>query len=506
MIIGDRLRELREAKKPLGASGFLLGVTATICSAQAVQEPTIRVETREVVLPVQVVQERKDPKGLLTGLNGEVLHVYIVHSREIAGLSAKSFRIFEDGVEQRIQHFSVEKDYLWVAQDNVAQHMEYSCTPNGIWGGSDRKKIEVDESLRMHTYLLTYVPPSSPEGTCHRVALKVDHRHATIFAPNQYCNTKDPLSDPLNGADLGNALLNNANSLATGTLPLSVQVSPFAGSSGDSHRINISAQIPANLLRRNWDGSHLRTSIAILGLVYGKNNVLASRFSDIACVPSESNIEYNGPLPSTESNIPPPISEERKLWENRTIPTSYQTQLEIAPGDYRLELVITDGEKFGRATASLRLDDFVKDRLAISGIAFCKRYRQASVEPRPPSQAPQYIPLVSDGTEFTPAGDTRFHKGEPFISFFEIYGSQLEHAASTMHLEMRVVDAKTEDMKLDAGSQPLTFSTTPKNHSIPVVREIAIDALPPGSYRLEAQISDSDGHKTEWRAASFAVE
>ncbi len=489
----------------LGGSGFLVGATAMICSAQAVQEPTIRVETREVVLPVEVVEERKDPKGMLTGPNGEVLYIYIVHSDEIRGLSAKAFHIFEDGVEQRIQHFSIETTPGWLVRDNVAQHVEYSWTPKGIWGGSDKKKIEVDESRRFHKYLLTYVPPSSPKGTCHRIALKVDRRHATIFAPDQYCNTKDPLSDPLYGTDLGNRLLEYENSPQTGTLSLVVQLSPFSGSSGTYH-VNISAEIPASLLKRKWEGNHLHTSTAILGLVYDKSHALVARFSDTACLAPECNSGYEGPLPPNESNIPPPISAARKYWEDVTMPTSYQTQLDFSPGDYRLELVLTDGENFGRATAFFTVNDFSRDSLGIGGIALCKRYRRVSADARAPTQAPQYIPLVSDDTEFTPAGDTRFHKGEPFISFFEIYGTQIEQAAATMHLEVRVTDTKTGEIKSDTGSQPLKLSTSPKHHSAPIVRRVSIDALSPGSYRLEAQVSDSEGHKTEWRAASFTVD
>jgi hypothetical protein len=61
-------------------------------------------------------------------------------------------------------------------------------------------------------------------------------------------------------------------------------------------------------------------------------------------------------------------------------------------------------------------------------------------------------------------------------------------------------------VKLDSGVEPLKFSSAPKNNSIPVVRTVSIEALSPGSYRLEAQVSDSAGHKTEWSAASFTVE
>ena len=275
--------------------------------------------------------------------------------------------------------------------------------------------------------------------------------------------------------------------------------------SNASHRINISAQIPANLLKRTWAGTGLQTSIAILMLVYDKNGLLVSRFSDIACVPSKSIEGFSGPIPSSESNVPLSITENRKHWESLTIPTSYQTQVEVAPGDYRLEFVLTDGEKFGRATAPVKVDDFNTGDFAISGIALCKRYRQVAGEPRPPTQAPQFIPLVSGGTQFTPTGDTRFHKGEPFISFFEVNMPQDDNAARTMKLQVKITDIKTGDVKLNSGLEPLNLSFNVGHRSIPVVRKISIDALPAGLYNLELQVSDS-GQKTKWSAASFTVE
>jgi len=87
----------------LGSIGLLTSATASLCSAQATQFPPIRSEAREVVLPVFVVQEEMDPRGLLLGPNGEHLHVWIHHAQEVTGLSAKSLAVFEDGMEQRIQ-------------------------------------------------------------------------------------------------------------------------------------------------------------------------------------------------------------------------------------------------------------------------------------------------------------------------------------------------------------------------------------------------------------------
>jgi hypothetical protein len=125
------------------------------------------VEPREVLWPVEVVAEKRDPKGLLTGPNGESVPVYLVDSDEIRGLSAKSFHIFEDGVEQQIRHFSVERVAVSVASGNMGQREKYSCTPTGVWSGQDHQKIEVNEvekQRQLHTYLLTYVPRSPRTG------------------------------------------------------------------------------------------------------------------------------------------------------------------------------------------------------------------------------------------------------------------------------------------------------------------------------------------------------
>jgi hypothetical protein len=238
----------------------VFGVAAVKTSAQTQSLPPIKVESREVTVPVYVIQVTKDPKGKVVYPNGEMALVWLQHSREITGLSSKSLHIFEDGVEQKIQHLSVEKEMGWGVHDNIGRHLEYSCTPRGIWVGPDitQASSEVNDK-RVHAYFLTYIPPPSPRDSCHRITVKVDRKHATIFAPGQYCNTKDPLSDPLKDTELGNRMLDFAKSKQDISLPFSLQVSSFRNSF-DNHRINVSADIPADLLKRRWEGIQLRTS------------------------------------------------------------------------------------------------------------------------------------------------------------------------------------------------------------------------------------------------------
>ena len=482
------------------AAIFALGaiVAAIECdvgSAQTDSTPVIKVESHEVILPIEVIRETKTT-GVVEGSDGQSRLGWVLQSNEVSSLSTKSVHVFDDGVKTKIQHFSLERINGWEMQDNVGHRLAYSCTPRGIWVGPDIKKGKVNDS-RIHTYLVTYVPPPSPIGSCHRIFIKVDRRHTTVFGPSQYCNTKDQLSDPLKDTELGNKLLARANSDQLGGIALSVAVSSFAGLSGAA-RVNLSAEIPADLLARHWDGIHLVTSIAILGVIFNRKGVLVSRFSDTACAPAEQSIGYQGPLS-------PPAWDKEQV-EQVSIPSGYQTQVDLQPGDYQLEFLVTDGEKFGRASVSFTVSDFSSSALSISDIALCKRYHKPSPDERGPTRAPQYVPLMFDGQEFTPAGETDFKTGEQLMTYIEIYSPQLGSTPpSEFFLEMKVIDTKTGELRISTGPRPVETSSRLGN-TIPVVWTMEIDKLPPSTYRLEAQVSNSGGNKTSWRAASFTID
>ncbi len=483
---------LRAASLLLAAASF-----AAISSAQTATPPLIKVESHEVVLPIRVIHETKEESWDLIAPDGGMQHGRLLYSKDVTGLSPKSVHIFDDGVEVNIQHFSVEKADGWVVRDNMGRHLNYSCVPRGIWRGQDTPSVR---DAWYHTYLVTYVPPPSPTGSCHSISVTVDRKGSRVFAPTQYCNTNDPLSDPLKQTELENRLVAYADSKASGNLPLTLQAVQFRGPSNTA-RINLSAELPANQLTRRWDrdGTRLVTSIAILGLVFDKNRTLVTRFSDTACAPGEEG--YSGPLP--------PATDFLERDAQNVVPSGYSTQLDIATGDCYLEILLTDGENFGRADISLSVDDFSSRALSISGVALCKRYHKPSPDERGPTRAPQYVPLMFDGQEFTPAGNTQFKKGEQLMTYVEIYGSELRAPATPkLFMEMKVFDEKTNELKIGTGVRPVDSMVRPDSQppAIPLVWEMEVAKLPTGSYRLEAQASDSAGNKTPWRATTFSVE
>jgi hypothetical protein len=71
---------------------------------------------------------------------------------------------------------------------------------------------------------------------------------------------------------------------------------------------------------------------------------------------------------------------------------------------------------------------------------------------------------------------------------------------------LKVVDAKTSEPKSDFPSLDVASYIEAGSTAIHIAREIPIDKLPPGSYRLEVQAADSAGKSTVWRTANFSVE
>lgn len=470
--------------------GTVLSVDSSVSLAQTQNPFAFRVEAPEVIVPVVVI-DRTHYRRLAETAWEEL-------DEEITDLSPRDFRIFEDGVKQQVQNVDVEQPRYWDVRDNVSHHIEHSSTPRGIWAGPDFLLQGAGSVLSptLQMYLVSYVPPPSPDGSCHRIQVKVARPHATVYARAEYCNTKHPPSDPLYGTRLGKQMESYAESAQSGEFPISAQVSSLLGKSG-ANRVDIALEFPWEALKRKWRGVTLDATIAVLGMVFDSTGVLAARFSDIATT-SPWNF-YRGPLP--------PDPHFLKDWEFAGIPNRYEIQIDLPAGDYQLKVVVTDGAKFAQVEIPLNVEASHRNSLAVSGIVLCKRVHEVPVGGQAAARAPQYVPLIGNGLEFTPAGDTRFKRSERMLSYFEI--QEPESGATgktTVQFQMRVTDANTGEIKSVTSLRPAESAMRPENHVIPVAAEIAIDNLTSGNYRLEVQALDSASKDVVSRATPFTIE
>jgi hypothetical protein len=347
----------------------------------------------------------------------------------IAGLTAADFHIFEDGVEQSVRSVMRERWRITV-RDNLAKYDEFSQSPRAIWSTADlaRDFFPFDASF---FYVLAYVPSGSQASNCHHLEVKVDHPEAWVLARPQYCQGQSQ-SDPLNQTSLGQRMERDLISGVQAKIDLSLQAGSFY-SGGEKDRLDIALefpwksihtepveqQFPWKPLRGQNVGNWSRHTVAVLAIAYADDGSFAVRFSDLAIPSPHWPMAYRAWRLNT-------ASDDGRVAQ---IPTRYEAQFDLPPGGYDLQIVVSDGTDFGQAEMPLGIEKYDKKKLALSSVMLCKRYRDAhvaAVERAAANLAPQYVPLVSKGVEFTPTAETRFRKGEPLIAYFEIHEPLLE--------------------------------------------------------------------------------
>lgn len=472
-------------------------------------------------------------------------------STEVHGLTIKDFRLFQDGAEQQIVR--MDPGAWWtLVRDNFGWHMQSSDTPRGIWDLTELSTIKRVPVLNREFQRLAYVPNSPKEG-CHRIRVEVDRPNLLVFARNEYCTGQTP-SDPLKETDLGKELEHKLDSQKRGKIPLALQAASFY-LSGPNSRVDVSVQFPWKDLYRKWDTSNwtLYARIALMGIVRRTDGTIAARFSDLLYPPywptfdqggtkfiawEKGTSKLSGGIPHqlsgssknlgasdssygndtlaltfpTAGEIKPDVTSIQTALETSDpfwIPTRYKTQLDLSPGEYKLEIVLSDGWNVGLAEVPLTIGPYDRKELALSSVALCERLRDAAVAAREAAAAnfaPQYVPLGSKGIEFGLAGDTSFGKDSALFAYFEVYEPLTpQDPATSVTLEMRILDSGTGAVK--ARFAPL--DATPYKDSNGVLRiaqKIPLRELSKGAYRLEVRAQDSAGGTTAWRPADFKVE
>ena len=475
---------------------YMLGTVA--CCVLALGQGadlTIRVESRQVLVPTLVVDEdrlRTTPKtGNLSAVND---------------LSASDFRLFEDGIEQKIERVAIEHLRYAEIRDNRGSHNEYSDTPKGKWSYSDiwpptgfvppspDPPGSVVSRSPGYFYLLAFTPRQSPDGSCHRVKVKVARRNSLVYARKEYCKIPHSASDPLKGTPLGRELTEQMNWREPGKLSLFSQIGYVYNSAG-LPRVYLAFEFPWQSIKRRWSDGKLDATVGIMGVVQNKDGIEIAQFSDLACCGADEPhlVQTGDPYRDhSESDI-------------FYVPNRYETQIDLPAGQYVLRVVLGDGARFGRIEVPLNIGAYDKKELATSTVMLCKRFHPYRTNEYKVNQ--DYLPLVSKDIEFTPTGDTRFHKGEPLIAYFEVYEPPLgKLRVPDIHVQIKVVDAKSGETRMNSQTVDVSSYVEADSSAIRVARQIPVENLPVGTYRLEVEAHGSTEKLTVRHTADFTVE
>lgn len=494
-------------------AGTILGVSPSPATAQVEDPFAIRVESNLVLVNAEVYDKRHMHE--LTPADRECL---AENARKISALppsepflgqncfraggikdlSPGDFHLFEDGIEQKIERIKAERGGSIMVRDNLGMHREWSNTPGGKWSTIDFRLLVPIYNNGAH-FQIAYIPSNPEKGKCRHLKITVGRPYAVVFAKDQYCYTEHPASDPLDGTMFGAQMERDLDSEKRGKLPVLLGTGIFY-TDNKRARVDIVLEFPWDHLKHEWKGLDLHAMIGVFGAVYRKDHTLATRFSDLACCASGS----RSFILTSGGDFADPYYTDPVV-----LPSRYETQIDLPPGEYTLQVVVSDGKKFGRVVTPLVVENYDAEQLSISSLFLSKRFRDsgaAAQEAAAVNLAPRYVPLVSRGVQVTPAADANFKNDEPLIAYYEIYEALLDQEPqTTVDVHMRIVDARTGALKvafptLDGAPYQRQGKTT-----IALGDELKIGQLAKGDYRLEVQATDSAGRSTPWRAAAFTI-
>jgi VWFA-related protein len=351
---------------------------------------------------------------------------------------------------------------------------------NDLFAGLQKIAAEQNEY-----YLLGYVPGDSGEGSCHTLKVKVEgHGGANARARSGYCNGK-PI-DPLAGKPIVKDLETRAQTAAP--TPGGSLEAPFFYTSPNEARINLAMEVPASTIDFEKVKGKYHADVNVLGIAYRTDGTVASRFSD------EITMDY--------------VKDD---WQKFTqLPMRYQNQFSIAPGQYKLDVVLSGGgQKFGKYEVPLAIEPYDGTTFSLSGVAMSNQMRRISdtESELDADLLADRLPMIVQGVELTPSGSNHFKKTERVVLYAQIYDPHLVDAnPPAVGCEYVVTDLKTGKKVLSTGGIPVANFEQKGNPVIPLALKVPIDTFAPGDYRLEMWAGEAGGAVSKIRSVTFTAE
>jgi len=354
---------------------------------------------------------------------------------------------------------------------------------NDLLGGL--QKIGKEQNLY---YTLGYTPPESLEGSCHTLRVKVDRSGANVRFRTGYCNSRP--QDLLSGNPVEKTLESRAAGAQAGNVAATMQA-PFFYTSSNVARVNVAMEINAGNVKFEKVKNKLHAAIDVLGIAYLPDGSIGARFSD---------------------TVKLDFDDKKEIDQLKESPLHYENQFDIASGKYNLTVVFSSGgEGFGKLQVPLVVEPYEPKDFNLSGLALSKQARRTADLGAllDASLLDDRTMLIVNNIQIVPTGSNRFKKSEQALLYFEIYEPLLvtpdPQNQTAVAIQMRIVDKKSGEQKVDTGLMRIDLPKEPGNPVIPLGEKMPVNTLTPGSYTLELLAADTAG-KDFKRTVDFEIE
>ncbi len=351
---------------------------------------------------------------------------------------------------------------------------------NDLLGGLERIGREQNEF-----YILGYVPPDSPEGSCHTIKVKLNR--GGLSAPRSrsgYCNTRS--TNVLEGKPLEKQLESRATGAQPGSIHGALQA-PYFYTAPNTARINLAMEIPSDTFQFNKDKGKYHANLNVLGMAYREDGTVGARFSDTV------NLDL-----------------EKDEWKEFTkLPYHYENQFDATPGTYRLTVVLSaGGDAFGKFESPLTIDPYDGKHFNLSGVALTNSAQRLNDIPTGLDSVllEDRTPLVVKGMHIVPSGSNRFKHTDNVILYAEIYEPLLtSEKPPLVGMGYNIIDRSSNQKMFSTGAVRADDFIHKGNPVIPVGMKVKVDELKPGSYRLVMQAVDGANNHAPDRSMDFEI-
>jgi hypothetical protein len=334
-------------------------------------------------------------------------------------------------------------------------------------------------------YLLGYAPTDSAEGSCHTLKVKVERNGETVRARSGYCNVKS--ADVLAGKPVEKDLEARAAGAEKGTMGGSLEA-PYFYSSANTAQVNLAMEIPASSIEFAKAKGKSHADINFLGIAYKPDGSVAARFSDTVTLDFDKD----------------------ELKRFQTAPMRYENQFEVAPGKYRLTVVVSaGGQGFGKYETPLSVDAYDGKKFTMSAVVLSNTLLRTG---DPSSTLDSALlgdrtPLVVKGLQVVPSSSNHFKRTDSVILYAQLYDPFAGEATPPdIMAGYRVVDVKTGKDVFGAGPMDAGTFRLKGNTIVPVGFKVPLKDVPPGSYRIDVQSGETGGSLSPIRSVMFEVE
>ncbi|MGH9683578.1 MAG: VWA domain-containing protein [Candidatus Acidiferrales bacterium] len=348
---------------------------------------------------------------------------------------------------------------------------------NDLLAGLEKIAREQDEY-----YLLGFSPANTAEGSCHTLKVKVERGGTEVRARSGFCNVKP--ADLLAGQPIEKDLEARAAGASAGNMAGTLEA-PFFYTSPNEARVNLAMDVPSASVEFSKEKGKYHSDINVLGIAYRPDGTVAAKFSD------EVKLDM----------------EKDELKEFKKLPMHYENQFAIAPGTYRLTVVLSSGgQNFGKYETPLTIGAYDGKAFNLSGIALSDQLERVSDlgSDLDADMLADRTPLIVHQVELVPSGSNRFKKSDKVALYAQVYDPQLldRNPPPVVEVAYQVVDQKTGKVVFSTGGVDATEFVEKGSAMVPVALKIPVDDLQPGTYRVEL-LAGENGRIFQRRVVSF---